>query len=97
MLTGGQEIVQTSDVRVSDRVPQQSLKLHSFKPLYNEISGEVKDISVIIFLHSYITFQVTSKIVKEIDKSLKKSEEIREVYEEILKSTPKDHLVFHKV
>ena len=41
---GGQEIVQTSDVRVSDRVPQQSLKLHSFKPLYNEISGEVKDI-----------------------------------------------------
>lgn len=43
LLTGGQEIVQTSDVRVSDRVPQQHLKLQSFKPLYNEISGEVKD------------------------------------------------------
>ena len=96
MVTGGQEIVQTSDVRVSDRVPQQSLKLHSFKPLYNEISGEVKNISTSSYCMD-TTFQVTSKIVKEIDKSLKKSEEIREVYEEILKSTPKDHLVFHKV
>ncbi|XP_065911737.1 uncharacterized protein [Dysidea avara] len=73
------EIVQTSDVRVSDRVPQQSLRLQSFKPLYNEISGEV-----------------TSKMVKEIDKNLRQSVEIQEVYEEILKSTPKDHLVFHK-
>jgi len=36
-------------------------------------------------------------MVKKIDKNLRKSEEIREVYEEILKSTPKDHLVFHKV
>ena len=54
LVTGGQEIVQTSDVRVSDRVPQQSLKLHSFKPLYNEISGEVKCINFVfcINLHS---------------------------------------------
>lgn len=36
-------------------------------------------------------------MVKEIDKNLRKSKEICEVYEEILKSTPKDHLVFHKV
>jgi len=49
LLTGGQEIVQTSDVRVSDRIPQQSLKLQAFKPLYNEITGEVKDV-VILYL-----------------------------------------------
>jgi len=36
-------------------------------------------------------------MVKEIDKHLRQSVEIQEVYEEILKSTPKDHLVFHKV
>ena len=96
MLTGDQEVVQTSDVRVSDRVPQQSLKLHSFKPLYNEISGEVKSTSA-SSSYTHHLFQVTSKIVKEIDKSLRKSEEIQEVYEEILKSTPKDHLVFYKV
>ena len=41
--------------------------------------------------------QVTSKMVKEIDKNLRQSAEIQEVYEEILKSTPKDHLVFSKV
>lgn len=36
-------------------------------------------------------------MVKEIDKNLRQSAEIQEVYEEILKSTPKDHLVFNKV
>ena len=87
-------------MRVSDRVPQQSLRLQSFKPLYNEISGEV-----ILCISTYNSctsccfknYQVTSKMVKEIDKNLRQSVEIQEVYEEILKSTPKDHLVFHKV
>ena len=50
-----------------------------------------------LLAYTHHLFQVTSKIVKEIDKSLRKSEEIQEVYEEILKNTPKDHLVFYKV
>ena len=36
-----QEIVRTSDIRVSERVPLNSLRLQPFGPIYNELTGEV--------------------------------------------------------
>ena len=36
-----QEIVRTSDIRVSERVPLNSLRLKPFGPIYNELTGEV--------------------------------------------------------
>ena len=36
-----QEVVRTSDVRVSERTPLNQLRLKPYGPIYNELTGEV--------------------------------------------------------
>ena len=35
------EVVRTNDIRVSERTPLIELRLKSFEPIYNELTGEV--------------------------------------------------------
>ena len=36
-----QNVVRSSDIRVSERTPLNSLRLKPFGPIYNELAGEV--------------------------------------------------------
>uniref|UniRef100_K7F6I2 Coiled-coil domain containing 87 n=1 Tax=Pelodiscus sinensis TaxID=13735 RepID=K7F6I2_PELSI len=70
-------VAKAADLQVSDRTLVDSVAIHRYDPLYNDLLGEIDSVAV-----SYL------------DANLSAGEEIREIYKELIKIIPTEHLRF---
>ena len=48
------EVVRTTDIRVSERTPLADLRLKSFEPIYNELTGEVRYVHMYMYVYNVL-------------------------------------------
>lgn len=87
--------IRLSDVRVSNRVLRYNITIKPFGPLYNDIHGEVEKNIFLIFFN--FNFQIDSMMVQHLDRNLYIGGEVKEVYDELIKTISEDHLRFDLV